>query len=210
MMTFIYPVSDKSWQERLKRAVIYSLALGPRFFKWKVLSLYEQNALLFPQLLIALITRSTVNVCAISIGFLLVCLVTNHVSLEEVCPPNFEVLNYWLIMAASCLDEENEITFKVIASFSAVRFALPSIRLIVLHSLVRSIVWSMVSTKSLSFVSFVHAVLDVFIQSWLFRWSGVSFGYVVSPGHHVQNICWYRFLMESVVSSRDVMRCCLE
>ena len=52
---------------------------------------------------------------------------------------------------ASCLDDENEIPLKVIASFSASRFALPSIPLIVLHSLFRSVFWSMVSTKSLHF-----------------------------------------------------------
>ena len=128
--------------ERLKRAVIYSIALGPRFFKWEMLSLSGPNSLLFPQLLIALITRFTVKVCAISIGFFLVSLVTNRVSLEEVCLPRYEVLN----LVASCLDDENEISLKVIASFSAVRFALQSIPLIVFHSLVRSVFWSIVST----------------------------------------------------------------
>ena len=45
------------------------------------------NALLFLQLLIGIITRSAVNVCVISISFLLVSLVTNRVSLEKcVCP----------------------------------------------------------------------------------------------------------------------------
>ena len=48
---------------------------------------------------------------------------------------------------ACSLDDENEIPLKVIASFSASRFALPSIPLIVLHSLVMSVFWSMVSTK---------------------------------------------------------------
>ena len=37
------------------------------------------------------------------------------------------------------MDDENEIPLKEIASFSAVRFALPSIPLIVLHSLVISV-----------------------------------------------------------------------
>ena len=69
--------------ERLKRAVMYSIALGPIFFKWEMLSLSGPNALLFLQLLIALVTMSTVKVPAISIGFLLVSLVTNRVSLEE-------------------------------------------------------------------------------------------------------------------------------
>ena len=55
--------------KRLKRVVIYSITLGPRYFKWKILSLSGPNALLFLQLLIAFITRSEVNVCAISNGF---------------------------------------------------------------------------------------------------------------------------------------------
>ena len=137
--------------ERLKRVVMYSMALGPRCFKWKILSLSGAKALLFLQLLIAFITRSVANVRTISNGFLLVSLVTTLVSLEEVCLLNFEVLNCWLNLVASCLDDENEIPLKVIASFSASRFALPSIPLIVLHSLVRSVFWSMVSTKSLHF-----------------------------------------------------------
>ena len=52
---------------------------------------------------------------------------------------------------ASCLDDDNEIPLKVIGSFSASRFALPPIPLIVLHSLVTSVFWSMVSIKSLHF-----------------------------------------------------------
>ena len=132
-----------------KRAMIYSMALGPRFFKWKMLSLSGPKALPFLQLLIALLTRSVVNVCAISMDLLFVSLVTNRVSLEEVCLPSFDVLNCWLDLVASCLDDENEIPLKVIASFPASCFALPSIPLIVLHSLVASVFWSMVSTKSL-------------------------------------------------------------
>ena len=99
---------------------MYSIALGPRFSKWKMLSLSWPNALLFLQLLIALVTLSAVKVSAISVGFLLVSLVTNRVSLEEECLPNFEVLNCLLNLAASCLDDENEIPLKEIASFSAV------------------------------------------------------------------------------------------
>ena len=67
-----------------------------------------------------LITRSTVNVCVISIVFLLVSLVTNQVSIEEVCLPRFEVLACWLNLVASCLDDEKELTLNVIASFSAI------------------------------------------------------------------------------------------
>ena len=110
---------------------MYSIALGPRCFKWKMLSLSGPKALLCLQLLIAFITRSAVNVRAISNGFLLVSLVTTRVSLEEVCLPSFEVLNCWLNLVASCLDDENKIPLKVIASISAWRFALPSIHLIV-------------------------------------------------------------------------------
>ena len=61
------------------------------------------------------------------------------------------MLNCLLNLGASCLDDENEIPLKVIASFSAVRFALPSILLIVLHSLVRSVFWSMFSITYLKF-----------------------------------------------------------
>ena len=53
-------------------------------------------------ILTALITMSAVNVSSISIGFLLVCLVANRVSLEEECLPSFEVLNCLLNLAASC------------------------------------------------------------------------------------------------------------
>ena len=58
--------------------------------------LQVEDALLFLQVLIAFITRSVVNVRTISNGFLLVSLVTTLVSLDEVCLPSFEVLNYWL------------------------------------------------------------------------------------------------------------------
>ena len=86
--------------ERLKSVVVYSIALGPRCFKWKMLSLSGPKALLFLQLLIALITRSVVNVHTISNGFLLVSLVTTPVSLEEARLPSFEVLNCWLNLVA--------------------------------------------------------------------------------------------------------------
>ena len=137
--------------EMLKRVVVYSMALGHRCFKWKMLSLSGTKALLFLQLLIAFITRSVVNVRTISNGFLSVSLVTTPVSLEEVCLPGFEVLNVWFNLVASCLDDENEIPLKVIASFSASRFVLLSIPSTVHHILVRSVFWSMVSTKSLHF-----------------------------------------------------------
>ena len=105
---------------------MYSMALGPRCIKWKMLSLSGPKALLFLQLLIALLTRSVVNVCAISKDILFVSLVTNRVSLEEVCLPSFDVLNCWLNLAEICLDDGNELG---LASFSTSRFALPSIQL---------------------------------------------------------------------------------
>ena len=128
---------------------MYSIALGPRCFKSEILQDAEfvrAKALLFLQLLIVFITMSAVNVRAISNGFLLVSLVTTRVSLEEVCLPNC-----WLNLVASCMDDENEIPLKVIASFSTSRFALPSIPLIVSHNLGRFVFWSMLSTKSLNF-----------------------------------------------------------
>ena len=164
---------------------MYSMALDPRCFKWKMLSLSWPKALLFLQLLITLLTRSVVNVCAIAKDSLFVSLVTNRVSLEEVCLPSFDVLNCWLNLAASCWDDE-----KVIA--------LPSIPLMVLHSLVTSVFYSKVSTKSLNFCLLCarcgsgchNSVLAVQARWDLF---------------YVQYLCWYRFLMESVTSSRDVV-----
>ena len=157
--------------ERLKRVVMYSIALGPRCFKWKMLSLSGPNALLFLQLLIAVITRSEVNVRDISNVFLLVSVVITRVSLEEVCLPSFEALNCWLNLVASCLDDENEIILNVIASFSASRFfsainffySSPQLGQVCL--LVHGF------NKVSSFFPFVHTytVLDVFIQSWQFR-----------------------------------------
>ena len=137
--------------EKLKRAVMYLMALGPRYFKWKMLSLSVPKALLFLQLLLALLTRFVVNVCAISKYFLFDSLVTNRVSLEEVCLPSFDVLKCWLNLAESCLDDENALPLKVFALFADLRFVLPPIPLMVLHSLVPSVFWSKVSTKSLNF-----------------------------------------------------------
>ena len=74
-----------------------------------MLSLSGPKALLFLQLLIAFLTRSVVNVCAISTDFLFVSLVTNRVSLEEVYFPSFDGVKCWLNLVASCLDDENEI-----------------------------------------------------------------------------------------------------
>ena len=117
-----------------------------------MLGLSGPNALLFLQLLISLTTSSAMNDCAISNDFLLVSLVTSRVSPEELFLPSFDVLNCWLNLIESCLDDENEHPLKVLASFSASRFALTSIPLIVLHSLVTSVFWSKVSTKALHFL----------------------------------------------------------
>ena len=107
---------------------MYSMALGPRCLKWRMLSFSGPKTLLFLQLLIALLTRPTVNLCAICKDFLFVSLVTNRVSPEEVCLPSFDLLI-----------DENELPLKVISSFSASHFALPSITLLVLHRLVTSV-----------------------------------------------------------------------
>ena len=65
------------------------------------------------------------------------------------------------------MDDENEIPLKEIASFSAVRFALPSIPLIVSHSLVISVLWSMFSTKSLRFSVYAHRCVSGCLYSEL-------------------------------------------
>ena len=110
------------------------------------------------------------------------------------------------------MDDENEIPLKVMASFSASHFALPSIPLIVVHILVRSVFWSMVSTKSLHFSlvcvrrcgsGYRNSVLAV--QA---RWDLFYGGHLVLSSH--KYICWYRFFVESVSSSRDVVGRCFE
>ena len=162
---------------------MYSMALGPRCFKWKMLH-----------------TRSVVNVCAISKDFLFVSLVTNRDSLEEVCLPSFDVLNGWLNMAASCLDDENALPINVIAMFSATNSFNGSPQLGDICLLVQGL------NKISPFLSFVcvDAVLDVIIQSWQYRRCVISFTEVISSCHHIQYLCWYRFLVESVSYSMDV------
>ena len=142
-----------------------------RCFKWKMLSLSRPNALLFLQLLIALLTRSVMNVCAISNDFLFVSLVTNQVSLEEACLPSFDVLNCWLNLAENCLDDENELPLKVIALFSTINSFNGSPQLGDICFLVQGL---NIFFPFLPFVC-VDAVLDVIIQSWQFRRGGISF-----------------------------------
>ena len=148
----------------LKRDVMYSIALA-RCFKWKMLSLSGPNSSIFLQLFIALITRSAVNTRAISSGFLLVSLVTSRVSIERVCLPSFEVLNCWMNLVASGLDNENELPLMVIASFSAINSFNSFPQLMYVFLFVHGF------NKVSQFFPFVHAdaVLDVFIQFWQFR-----------------------------------------
>ena len=142
----------------------------------------------------------------------LVSLVTKRVSPEELCLPSFEVLNCWLNLVASCLDDENEIPLNVIASFSVVRFALLSNFFDSSPQLCKICLLGHGLHKISQFFPFMYmgAFLDVFIQSWQFMPGEVSLAEVVSPGHHVQYLFWYRFLMEYVVCRRDVVRCCFE
>ena len=140
---------------------------------------------------------SAVKLSAISIGFVLVSLITNRISLEKECLPSFEVLNCLLNLAASCLDDENKIPLMEIASFSAVRFALPSIPLIVLHSLVISVLWSMFSTKSLNFCCLCSQM-----HFWMSLFS-------LGCSDEVQSLLW-RLSRLAIASSRDVVRCCFE
>ena len=65
------------------------------------------------------------------------------------------------------MDDENEIPLKEIASFYAVRFALPSIPLIVLHSLVISVLWSMFSTKCQFLSVYAHRCVSGCLYSGL-------------------------------------------
>ena len=127
---------------------MYSITLGPRCFKWNMLSLSGPKALLFLQLLIAFIIRSAVNVFP----------VTTRVSLEEVCMPNFEV--WWLAAWTMRTRFILWLTFcSAINSFNS------SPQLGQFCLLVDGF------NKVSQFLPFVYTdtVLDVFIQSWTFR-----------------------------------------
>ena len=100
----------------------------------------------------------------------------------------FLLLNCWLNLVASCLDDENEIPLKVIASFSASRFALPSIPFIVLHSLVTSVFWSIVSTSLSIFAVCAHRCGSGWSYSILavqVRWGLFYGGYLVCSSRPV-------------------------
>ena len=188
---------------------MYYMALGPRCFKWKMLSLSGSMALLFLQLLIALLTRSIVNVCAISQDFLFVSLVTNLVSLEEVCVPSVDVLNCWLNLAEICLDDENELPLNIEGNCFVLYLTFCSaINSFNDYPLLGDICLLVQDFNKISpFLPFVcvDAVLYVIIQSWQFRRGGISFTEVNSSCHHIQYLRWYRFIVESVSSSRDVV-----
>ena len=153
-------------KESLKRAVRYSVALGPRFFKWKMLSRSGPKALLLLQLLIALVTIAVVNVGAVSCDFFLASLDTYRVSCEEECMPSFDVVNCLLNLLAMSFGDEVGFSLKTIASFSAVGVDLPSIALIVLHSLEESVLWSMVSTNCFH-LACLCAVVVLVISSFI-------------------------------------------
>ena len=136
----------------------------------------------------------------------LVSLVTNRVSLEEECLPSLEVLNCLLKLAASCLDDENEIPLKVISSFSAVRFALPSIPLIVIHSLVRSVFWSMFSTTYLNFCRLCSQMC--FWMSLFSLGSSDEVGFLFRRLSHL--VITSSISVGTGSSLRDVVRCCFE
>ena len=126
-----------------------------------------------------------VNVCAISNDFLFVSRGSNWVSLEEVCLPSFDMLNWRMNLAASCLDDENELPLKVIASFSASRSALLSIPLMVLHSLVTSLR----SQQNLSILSsYVRRCSSEYHNSVLAvqaRWGLFYGGHLVLSSHTI-------------------------
>ncbi len=152
--------------ESLNKAVRYAIALSPKCFKWKMLSLSGPKALLLLQLLIALVTWSTVNVVAVSIDFRLTSLDTNRVSGLEEYLPSFEVVNCRLNLSAILFGEDTGVSSKEMDSFSAVDCDLPSSSLIVRHSFVEPVLLSSVSTNSLHF-NFFCAVIALVMSSFI-------------------------------------------
>ena len=73
--------------ESLISAVI---ALGPRFCRWKILSVSCQKVLVLLQLLIPLVAWSVVNVTADVNDFRLISLDASRVSREDMCLPWFD------------------------------------------------------------------------------------------------------------------------
>ena len=106
--------------ESLNSAVRYAIALGPKCFRWKMLSLSGPKAFVLLQLIMARVARSVVNVIVVSLGFRRTSLNTNWVSREELCLPSFDVVNCSLNRLAICFTEDTCEPLKVIISFSAV------------------------------------------------------------------------------------------
>ena len=108
-------------------------------------------ALLLLHLLIALVTWSLVNDSACSRDIRFTSFDIWRV-LDEDCLPSLEVVNWRLKLLAIRLGEVWDLPVNVMPSFSAVCLDLPSIPLVVLHSLVLSVLWSMLSTNSLHYL----------------------------------------------------------
>ena len=147
--------------ESLNSAVRYAIVLGPKCFRWKILSLSGPKAFELLQILMARVTRSVVNITAVSLGFRRTSLDTNRVSREELCLPSFDVVNCSLNWLAICFGEDTWEPLKVMASFSAVCFDLPSSALIVRHSLEEENLWSKVS------ISVLHLSCLCLFFAWL-------------------------------------------
>ena len=82
----------------LKSAVRYSIALGPRCFRWKMLSLSGPKARVLMQLLILLVTWSVVNVTVEVNEFHLISLYINRTPGKKcVCPD----LKWWTVSCNS-------------------------------------------------------------------------------------------------------------
>ena len=101
------------------------------------------------QLRIPLITWFVVNDTADINNFRLIFLDTSRVSREEVCLPSFDVVNCLLKQLVICFGEDTTESAKVMVSFPAFGGDLPSIALIVIHSLERHVLWSSVSRNCL-------------------------------------------------------------
>ena len=87
-------MSSKSTRcDRVVEECRFSIALGPRCFRWKMLSLSGTKARVLLQILIPIVTWSIVNVTAEVNYFCLISLDTNRVAREEVYLASFEVVN---------------------------------------------------------------------------------------------------------------------
>ena len=92
--------------ESLKSAVRYSIPLDPRCFRWRILSFSGPKVRMLLQLLIPFVTWSVVNISAEVNDFRLISLDNNPVSREEVCLPNFDVVNCQLKYLVICFGED--------------------------------------------------------------------------------------------------------